>query len=551
MVGMKIWLRFVFCFCFVVSPVALAQDAYITLESETTDVFAGDAIVVDIEYTGLPEDPSFDRLRETAIFERETYGTRIAVVKGKVVEINIRRMEFTSEEPGTYLFGPLEVDGILSNSIAVKVLPAGTSSWTAADQDATISLSLTPENASIYQMLTLDITLNHTFPIADEDIILPRLDGFETRSLVTARRTIGFNSLREIKWKILLFPQTSGKHTIEPVQWSGTIVQSRTERAAFKRTSQAIDLSIQPANTDAATQNADQTRQWWLPASSLQLSEQWSKDVRELTAGEEVTRIIRLSANGVTSGQLPQPNILESHAINQTLVNVERNEALTSDGINSTATFTYRVNAQSPIPVFLDTVRVPWWNTIIGENDEAIIPARRINIGLPERADLLASLARNEAKKSFLQKLPSLTRLGQLENNNTNASFLFIFCALLSAGIIYLSRQLLKERKHNKIRSAQRFLMLQLAREEAWNSLYLAIDDQHSYISTSRHTAATGSNATTITERSINQLKEITGKLAFKKQIRNADNSQPTNVHMDANEKQLNKDRVLELVKTL
>ena len=203
MVGMKIWLRFVFCFCFVVSPVALAQDAYITLESETTDVFAGDAIVVDIEYTGLPEDPSFDRLRETAIFERETYGTRIAVVKGKVVEINIRRMEFTSEEPGTYLFGPLEVDGILSNSIAVKVLPAGTSSWTAADQDATISLSLTPENASIYQMLTLDITLNHTFPIADEDIILPRLDGFETRSLVTARRTIGFNSLREIKWKIL------------------------------------------------------------------------------------------------------------------------------------------------------------------------------------------------------------------------------------------------------------------------------------------------------------------------------------------------------------
>ena len=93
--------------------------------------------------------------------------------------------------------------------------------------------------------------------------------------------------------------------------------------------------------------------------------------------------------------------------------------------------------------------------------------------------------------------------------------------------------------------------MLQLAREEAWNSLYLAIDDQHSYISTSRHTAATGSNATTITERSINQLKEITGKLAFKKQIRNADNSQPTNVHMDANEKQLNKDRVLELVKTL
>ena len=93
--------------------------------------------------------------------------------------------------------------------------------------------------------------------------------------------------------------------------------------------------------------------------------------------------------------------------------------------------------------------------------------------------------------------------------------------------------------------------MLQLAREEAWDNLHLAIGEQHAYINTPRHTTATSSNATTITERSINQLKEITGKLAFKKQIRNVDNSQQMNVHMDTNEKQLNKERILEIVKSL
>jgi hypothetical protein len=49
--------------------------------------------------------------------------------------------------------------------------------------------------------------------------------------------------------------------------------------------------------------------------------------------------------------------------------------------------------AQSPIPVFLDTVRVPWFDTIERKAKEAIIPARRINVGLPDRADLLADIA--------------------------------------------------------------------------------------------------------------------------------------------------------------
>ncbi|MFT6306801.1 MAG: hypothetical protein ACJA0Z_001966 [Halioglobus sp.] len=49
--------------------------------------------------------------------------------------------------------------------------------------------------------------------------------------------------------------------------------------------------------------------------------------------------------------------------------------------------------AQSPIPVFLDTVRVRWFNTLANINKEAIIPARRINVGLPDRADLLVDIA--------------------------------------------------------------------------------------------------------------------------------------------------------------
>ena len=485
---------------------AHASDAYIRLESETTNVFTGDAIIIDIEHAGLIDPPSFDRLRETTNFERETYGTRIAVIKGRVVEISIRRMEFSASEPGTYLFGPLDSDGVISNSISVKVLPADNSSWSASEQDAVISMSVTPSDATLYQMLTLDIKLRHRFPIADESIQLPDLDGFETRTLATARRTISFNYMREINWKILLFPQQSGSQTIGPVHWSGTLVRSRTERAQFERRSQPLELQILPASV-TSTGSESSTDSWWLPANNLQLSEEWSKDVRELTAGEEITRTITLKANGVTSGQLPQPQILESRAITQTLIDTQRKEAVVADSITSTAVFTYRVNAQSPIPVFLDTVRVPWWNIGSQQAEQAVIPARRINIGLPERADLLATLAKENKSKSLFQQLYGLGDLWLLQRNNINSygALLAVLCVFFLAGITYLCLRVFKKRSSDRLPSSRKFLLLQLAQEKEWDDLYITLNEH-----------ATAHKNTTATSSKIDWIKSRVGNLAFR-----------------------------------
>lgn len=501
-------------------PVANATEAYIKLESETTNVFAGDAIIIDIEHAGLPEPPSLERIRETTNFERETYGTRIAVIKGKVVEINIRRMEFSASEPGTYLFGPLESDGVLSNTIAVKVLPADSSSWTASEQDAVISMSITPQDATVYQMLTLDIKLRHRFPIADENILLPQLKGFETRSLATARRTVSFNYMREVSWKILLFPQQSGPQTIDPVSWSGTLVRSRTERAAFERESEPLQLQIIPATATSSTAESEAARDsWWLPASNLRLSEEWSKDVRELTAGEEITRTITLQADGVTSGQLPQLQILESRAITQTLIDVQRQETVLAEGITSSAIFTYRVNAQSPIPVFLDTVRVPWWNVQTREIAQAVIPARRINIGLPERADLLSTLATENRNQSLLKRLFGSRDLWLLQHNNINrfSALLSVICGLLLTAIIFLCWQLLKNRQNKGALSARKFLLLQLAEEEEWDNLYVALNE---------HSIAQKNTDSKYSR--INMIRNRVGDLAFREKNIHSKTAQKT-----------------------
>jgi len=66
-------------------------------------------------------------------FMRETTGTRIAVVDGKVVEIALRRIELMPKQQGLLVLGPLRGEAsagnIKSNSLAINVVAAPEEDW--------------------------------------------------------------------------------------------------------------------------------------------------------------------------------------------------------------------------------------------------------------------------------------------------------------------------------------------------------------------------------------------------------------------------------------
>lgn len=365
-------------------------EAYIKLQLDSSEVFFGDTVVLDVESTGLLDPIDLSLIENQAELLRETTGTRIAVIGGKVVEIAIRRMDLIPKKSGVMVIGPLTAGDVVSNSVHLNILDAVRPDWQPQRDDLQVNVSITPSNTRVNQKAMLKIALLHRYPISNESFTLPDLNGFSKRILVENRRTfIGDNrEWFKTEWQYLIFPKQSGSIEIGAVLWSGTVAKSRVERADFKRQSESIILPVQSAPKNTAT--------WWLPAQSIQLTESWSQPPTELRAGDELNRIIKVEASGVLSGQIPSPPVPESRAVKQTLIDTSRQEQLTTDNIKSVAEFTYRVKAQSPIPVFLDTVRLPWWNTRTNEAKEAIIPARRINVGLPDRADVLSKLALQE-----------------------------------------------------------------------------------------------------------------------------------------------------------
>lgn len=389
---------------------AAAVEPYIHLQSSDGQIFVGDSVILELEWTGLSEPPTIASLLHRAQLLRETTGTRIAVINGRVAELKTRRMELLPEHEGVLQFGPLSADSpagmVRSNSVQLQVDPPVSVNWKPAPEEVQIQMSLSidqrrsptiidnvaqtllPLTPFVGQHLIAEITLRHRLAIIDETIRLPRFRGFDVLTEHSERRTIDHDAAdgpwRTTSWRYHLFATHSGSLTIEPVLWQGTIIRSRTQRAGFERGTAARQLRILPAR---------RSNHWWLPASELELRDNWSKDPRQLAAGDQIIRTITLEARDVLASHLPEVQPPASRALSSTLIESTRTEQIIGNHVQATAEFRFRMIAQSPIPVFLDTVRVHWFDTRDSRAREAIIPARRINVGLPHRADILTQLA--------------------------------------------------------------------------------------------------------------------------------------------------------------
>lgn len=416
-----------------VSDAALAARAeYIRLSTSATEIYEGDAIVLEIEHTGLADPLDLTSLKLVGRIRRETAGTRIAVVGGKVVEIRLRRIEMVPNRKGIVVIGPLRAGAVQSNSISVRVLADRQVQWQPSAEDINARMRVSTLSPYVQQQFLLDIELSHRYQLVSEQFELPDLSGMRVIERYAARRpAIDTDGMRRVTWRFLLSLDASGPRQIGPFRAHGTMVKSRRERGNFDVTTDPVTLQVQPARTEG----------WWLPADSLTLTEHWSTDKRTLSAGDETIRTLHVSATGVTAGQIPDLVMPPARGLKVSRIDQARQTETFDTYTVATAKFRYRVQAMSPVPVFPDTIRLDWWDTREDRARTAILPAQRIEIGMPDREALL---------KVFDQQESTMARLtGQLAATGLRpwllpVSILVLLASLLLA-LVRLQRRAARE----------------------------------------------------------------------------------------------------------
>ena len=187
---------------------------------------------------------------------------------------------------------------------------------------------------------------------------------------------MAYNQRYEVREKkYLIFPQKSGELTIEPQSFAGMLINTRSrQRIRVREASDAVTVNVKapPASFSGDV---------WLPATSLELREQWESKPEDIKVGDSLTRTIEISALGLLGSALP-PIPLDEVKGMKVYPDQPVTESYEHDsGAQSLRKETTAFVAIQSMPTTLPEIRIPWWDTVNDVERTAIIPARPFNIG--------------------------------------------------------------------------------------------------------------------------------------------------------------------------
>ncbi|MFB1489535.1 MULTISPECIES: BatD family protein [unclassified Thiocapsa] len=118
----------------------------------------------------------------------------------------------------------------------------------------------------------------------------------------------------------------------------------------------------------------------WLPAESVEISDEWIPGSPRFQVGEPVTRVLTVIARGATAAQLP-PLVVDPPDGAQIYPGQTSAEDLPGVGAPvGIRSFEVAFVPTRPGPVTLPEVRVPWWDTREDRERVAIVPARTLEV---------------------------------------------------------------------------------------------------------------------------------------------------------------------------
>lgn len=184
-----------------------------------------------------------------------------------------------------------------------------------------------------------------------------------------------------IQRQYVIFPQSSGVMTIQPVVFQGQTGGpggffnfdpfGPQPRAIVKR-SDSVEINVK-AIPDSFTGDT------WLPAKGLNIQEEWSVDPSNLMQGEATTRTLTLTATGLAASHLPAAQSVLPDSLKQ-----YPDQPVFEENQKSNGFVGKRIDKMAVVPttagkITLPAVKIPWWNTTTDEMEIAELPERFIH----------------------------------------------------------------------------------------------------------------------------------------------------------------------------
>lgn len=251
-----------------------------------------------------------------------------------------------------------------------------------------IDASLDRESVYVQAQAVLTLRIYHSLSLYDDSSLTPlqmadaRVEQLgEPRTYEKLIRGVRHGVI-ELRYAI--FPLHSGELEIPSQVFSATPVErgSASPFGGFgarpgtptRVTSPRIPLQVKPK---PATYPADAP---WLPARSLSLAESWTPEPSEARVGDSLTRQIMLSAEGLSSAQLPPLAETRTDGMRRYPDQPKLEDEVNDRGISGSREHREALVPTRPGSLQLPAVEVVWWNTEKDHLERASLPQRLLQI---------------------------------------------------------------------------------------------------------------------------------------------------------------------------
>lgn len=440
------------CLFSLLCAVSVAQQPAVETILDRTEIERGETVTLRIRVHGQQGGVQIDL--EPLRTQFEIVSTRSA---SHLRSVNNRIESWTDyllvlfpRELGEQQIPALVVGSQTTESFTINVTEPGLTGL-AAGNDVFLEAILSGDSVFVQEQLLFTVRLHYTIAgirnpvftdIAPDNAVVQMLGApHQYEQLVDGVRYGIYEK------NYVLFPQRSGELIIPDIVFRGELTDGSSNFVFRNPNMRPVTAFAEGYTVEVKERpEAFPANSNWLPASDIQISESWDKDITRLNPGDSVERTITIVASGLDGAALPplgRPDIDRMNVYPEQPV-IER--VVVDGNIVGTRIEKYVLVATEAGSVVIPDVNLPWWDVENNELRSSMIPASLIQITpvggiFPGDPALAGSTASSSNASSLMQGAFNDELISSRRTPAWVLNLMAVFIVLILSGMWWLWRR--------------------------------------------------------------------------------------------------------------
>ena len=341
--------------------------------------------------TAIDVEPDASALEQDFFVGSRSQLSNTSIVNGQITRSRTWSYVLMAKRAGNLEIPPIKIGNERSEPVPITVAPPSN----AAPGEADIFVVTEADFTEGYVQAQILYTVKVYRAVATRQPRLsePEIGGVDALVEVAGRRTqLRIDSERQKlqRCRAALCAVPAGKWCGRDIAGAFRSACMRNGRISGRKVfqSEPIVINVKPIPPPPE----DYPNAAWLPAKSVTLSEEWSREPDSLPAGEPITRRLTVTALGQLSTQIPVIDLAVSDSVKVYPDKPELRVSAESGGILAARTDQYAMIGVRTGNVDMADLELPWWDIAEGAWKVARLPGRTIDI-LPSADALLPQVA--------------------------------------------------------------------------------------------------------------------------------------------------------------